>query len=141
VSFDAQHFNELAHWITDQRDDEASLRTAINRVYYAAHLLAREKLISRGELVPKGTGDDHWQVIKTLRPGKTRGLADMLDELRRLRQHADYHLNPDETAANEGCRHCKKVREASGSFPLVNQTHWNDAQNTGKRVFPLINML
>lgn len=61
MPFDAKGFYDLALWLVQQRTDEASLRTAISRVYYAAHLLAVQRLIQKG-WEAKGTGDDYGRV-------------------------------------------------------------------------------
>jgi len=91
VPFAATDFHTLALWLIQNRTDEASLRTAISRVYYAGHLLAVQRLMTRG-WEPKGTGEDHRGVIRELRRGRTRHLADKLTLLLELREHADYHL-------------------------------------------------
>ena len=97
MPFDAAEFNSLALWLIDQRTDESSLRTAISRVYYAGHLLAVQGLKRKKGWEPKGTGENHRGVILELRAGTTRGLSDRLNQLRMLREHADYHLDASES--------------------------------------------
>lgn len=80
------------------RDDEASLRTAISRVYYALFHNARLILRSRHIRVPKGVSA-HYEVPARLRELAYdennffyEALASELDTLRTLRVKADYHI-------------------------------------------------
>jgi len=140
VAFDAAEFNSLALWLVEQRTDESSLRMAISRVYYAGHLLAVQGLKRKKGWEPKGTGDDHRRVILELSPGTTRGLSDRLDQLRMLREHADYHLEASESASNRGCSFCKKIRESSPSAGDQNVTfdHWQNAKEVSNTCFSLL---
>jgi hypothetical protein len=143
VPFDAAEFNNLALWLVEQRTDESSLRTAISRVYYAGHLLAVQALKRKRGWEPKGTGDDHGRVIRELRAGTTRGLSDRLDQLRMLREHADYHLEASESVSNRGCSFCKRIRESSKSAGDQNVTldHWQNAKEVGNTCFSLLGKL
>jgi hypothetical protein len=128
VPFAPQDFHTFALWLSQHRTDEASLRTAISRAYYAGHLLAVQRLMQRG-WEPKGTGDDHRGVIRALRRGKTRHLADRLALLLEFREHADYHLEATDTIRNQHCSLCKKMRESSLPDALVvNWHHWEEVQ-------------
>lgn len=85
---------------------EAELRTAINRVYYACHLLARDRLFGDDKVGLKRrdtehlTGDkrntEHAAVSSAIarntgvRKGPAKRLADQLTELRSMREQADY---------------------------------------------------
>lgn len=67
--------------------DEAGLRTAVGRAYYAAFLVARAKT---GQT---GSDDIHSRVINALRRGPAWVLGGKLDSLRRLRTAADYEMS------------------------------------------------
>jgi uncharacterized protein (UPF0332 family) len=108
VPFAPNDFHTLAIWLSQQRpNDEASLRTAVSRVYYAGHLLAVQRLMQKG-WKPKGTGADHRGVIRELRARRTRNLGDRLEQLLILREHADYHLEVTDTVRNRDCKYCKQ---------------------------------
>ena len=143
MPFDAAEFNSVAVWLIDQRTDESSLRTAISRVYYAGHLLAVQGLKRKKGWQPKGTGDDHRGVILELRAATTRGRSDRLNQLRMLREHADYHLDASESASNRGCSFCKKIRESSRSAgdPNVTLDHWQNAKEVSGTCFSLLTKL
>jgi uncharacterized protein (UPF0332 family) len=73
--------------------EEASLRSAISRAYYAAFCSARNFARDRGEIAPTGTGRDH-QLVKnhfSTSPNRIRRkIGADLDRLRRRRNRADY---------------------------------------------------
>jgi hypothetical protein len=139
--FPPREFHNLALWLIEQRNDEASLRTAISRVYYACHLLAKRSLMEKRKWMPSGRGDDHSGVIRELRRGKTTGLGNYLDSLRTLREHADYHVDPTVTGA-ENCSVCKKIGESSPPPPQnVIIEHWNNAKSISERCLSLIDKL
>lgn len=83
-------FLELARELADG-DDEARLRTAVGRAYYALFLVGREK---SGVRVKK---DVHKAVVNAVKK-RHRSLGDQLDSLRRLRIVADYELLPNDSA-------------------------------------------
>ena len=139
--FPPREFHTLALWLVGQKTDEASLRTAISRLYYACHLLAKHSLIEKRKWTPSGRGDDHSGVIRELRRGKTTGLGNYLDSLRTLREHADYHVDAAVPGA-ENCTVCKKMRESSSPPPqFVNIEHWNNAKGISDRCLSLIDRL
>jgi len=141
VPFAPKDFHTLALWLSQQRTDEASLRTAISRVYYAAHLLAVERLVQRG-WEPKGTGDDHMGVFRRLDRGATRHLAVKLRTLLELREHADYHLEATDTVRNRDCKYCKQVRDSSPPTALVvNWQHWEEGQEVSQNLLPYLERL
>jgi hypothetical protein len=73
--------------------EEAKLRTAVGRAYYALFLIARERTGTRGRK------NVHQQVLNALRRRRAyRSTADQLDALRRLRVVADYQLLPEDSA-------------------------------------------
>jgi len=141
VPFAPKDFHTLALWLSQQRTDEASLRTAISRVYYAAHLLAVERLVQRG-WEPKGTGDDHMGVFRRLDRGATRHLAVKLRTLLELREHADYHLEATDTVRNQYCKYCKQIRESAPSAEsVVNLNHWAEVQEVSQNLLSSLERL
>jgi len=73
--------------------DQAKVRTAIGRAYYAAFLVAREKLSILGAITPKRNWEDHGLVVDAL-GGEGSDLGSKMHFLRRKRNQADYNLNP-----------------------------------------------
>jgi len=122
--FDPKDFYKIAQWLVDQNKDEASLRTAISRVYYAAHHIAATRLIQKGSWEPQGFASDHGGVIKALKQGRLRLRGDELEALRILREHADYHLDASITIGNqEKCSHCLKIRRSTSRSDAVTNEH------------------
>jgi len=140
MSFVSRDFYDLALWLTSQRADEPTRRTGISRIYYAAHLTARERLSQKGWLMPTGKGDDHGLVIRELRARRFKDRADELRYLRELRDHSDYHLSASRSALNESCELCEKVRESS-STEVVSAEHWREAFEIGRHLLPLLEKL
>ncbi len=93
-NFDPIGFLQLAKLLAlKDTPDQAELRTAISRAYYAVHLHARERLAATGAMKSTRTGRDHQLVIETLRrAGGPQG--DQVDRLRVERNCADYELQP-----------------------------------------------
>ncbi|MEB3179945.1 MAG: HEPN domain-containing protein [Nostocaceae cyanobacterium] len=97
MSFDwSQYLNlakELAGEQTTPANQEAKLRDAISRAYYAAFILARNHLRDKQANIIPTTGDAHgyvWQQFK-LNPDSAHQLvADNLKRLRQYRNQADY---------------------------------------------------
>ncbi len=44
MTFDPREFLRIANQLAQHNDDEASLRSAVNRAYYSVFLLARQKV-------------------------------------------------------------------------------------------------
>ena len=74
--------NELA-----KNNDEASIRTAVNRLYYAAFWYARRDV----SLDQDDSADIHQKVIIRLKP---KNVSDKLQRLLWLRKAADYEAVP-----------------------------------------------
>lgn len=93
MAFDPQHFLDLATKLTNDTNysDEARYRTAISRAYYAAYLVGRKKLESTGYTFSKEE-NTHETVVVFIRK-KNPVIGDMLSQLRKKRNHADYELN------------------------------------------------
>lgn len=139
--FSPRDFYNFSLWLIGQNQDEASLRTAISRLYYACHLWAKFYLVSKRNWTPSGFGSDHSAVIRELRPGTTRMLSNYLDSLRYLREHADYHIGISEIGT-EHCPHCTKTREAPSAVPqYVDISHWENAKAVGEKCLPLLEKL
>ncbi|MFZ2420001.1 MAG: hypothetical protein WBD79_11930 [Anaerolineae bacterium] len=97
MSFDWADYLKLAEALTRDPSspgpEEASLRTAISRAYYAAYRSASNLAASRGELVPAGLASDHGLVINHFRyaadPVRQK-IGAGLSRLRGNRNKADY---------------------------------------------------
>jgi len=73
--------------------DQALVRASISRAYYAAFLVAREKVIDL-RLVRLTAGPrDHWLIVNAL-AAHAPHLASTLHRLRDKRNQADYNLRP-----------------------------------------------
>lgn len=88
-AFDPAEFLRVAFALATEDADEAELRTAVGRAYYALFLIARDKL---GVVT---TEKVHGEVIRVL-TRRQRRLGDQLFSLFNLRQAADYELVPEE---------------------------------------------
>ncbi len=103
--FDAFAFLSLARELAAHSGDEAKLRTAVGRAYYALFLVAREKTNVREK---RGA---HQTVINTLRrQSGSRAIADQLDRLRRLRHLADYDMFPADPTDRDWARNWSQAR-------------------------------
>ena len=85
-SFDPQEFLRVADSLVSQDTSEASLRTAVGRIYYAVFLTARETL------GVSGRSRIHGRVIGELRR-RDRYAGGQLEKLEGLRVVADYQLD------------------------------------------------
>lgn len=93
MTFDPQHFLDLAtNIISDTKyHDEARYRTSISRAYYAAHLVSRKKLESKGYNFPIDE-NIHKNVIDCMKKINYY-IGDMLYQLKQKRKDADYEVN------------------------------------------------
>lgn len=89
MSLEPTRFLSVAEFVSQDTDDEARLRTAVGRVYYASFLQAREVLMVRTR-----TGRAHREVIGSLRK-RDVAAGNQLDKLEELRTLADYDLDTD----------------------------------------------
>ena len=90
--FDWAKYLVLAEELAMRITDEASLRSAISRAYYAAFCPARNRLLQEGEEIPK-TGDAHtivWTKYRESTQKHRRYIGITGDRLRRSRNKADY---------------------------------------------------
>lgn len=95
MTFDPSEFLRVANELAETVDDEARLRTAIGRAYYAVFLRARDKVGLR-----RHQRHIHGQVIGRLRD-TDRSAADQLDKLETLRGEADYDLDVQDPLHND----------------------------------------
>lgn len=78
--------------IASRGSPQAKVRTAIGRSYYAAFLVAREKLVRSGKIAPRGVPQDHRLIVDAL-GGPGSQLGGTMLHLRRKRNQADYNLD------------------------------------------------
>lgn len=104
--FDPIEFLTLAEDLANRVNNEASLRTAISRAYYAAYHKSLESLLSYNRSLERiiksekertlffGRGiSEHRAVHQLIRDKLNEGAGSMLYQLFRLRKRADYDLN------------------------------------------------
>ena len=98
----------MAQTLVNNANDEADYRTAINRSYYACHLVARDRLFGDDahlltakvfkQITGSKRGGSHEVVIKGIeqnlnsRRGRSKLLSDQLGELKDLRIVANHFL-------------------------------------------------
>ncbi|EBA00921.1 hypothetical protein [Marinobacter sp. ELB17] len=87
--FDGNGFVKIASEILScaQADPESAARTAAGRFYYGAFLQARD-----AANIKDTSGSVHDSVIRAY-AAKNSTLSNRLNELRKLRNAADYHIN------------------------------------------------
>lgn len=114
--FDPAEFFSLAQKLATAPTDEARLRTAVSRAYYAILLATRNRLsITATEGV-------HGLTIREAKQ-RYRPYGDQLDAFRRLRSRADYELgNEDPTQRDWGA-------------------NWGRAETLAKRLFGQVSTL
>lgn len=95
MPFDWKQYLDLARELSQPTTSnagtqEARLRSAVSRAYYAAFCHARNYSRDWLKFVPNHTADDHGRLRAFLKDGKRRGIALKLDQLRQWRNDADY---------------------------------------------------
>jgi hypothetical protein len=103
ADFDPLDFLRLADALVTDDADEATLRTAIGRAYYAVFLLARAKTDVRGRR------QVHERVREAISPVNDR-LAALLGTISTVRYFADYELHPTNTNFTNWERNWEHVR-------------------------------
>jgi len=108
MSFDWAEFLTLAEALLRDPNspgpEEASLRSAISRAYYAAYCSARNLARDGGEITLTHTGRDHWLVQKHFQDSPNpvrRKIGADLDRLRDYRRQADYKDSLDDSAGSQ----------------------------------------
>ena len=109
--------------------DEASLRTAISRAYYAVFCSARILATTQEGLTLQGTGDVHNQVIAHFRFAQDKSRRDIgldLRRLRRRRNQADYESVLDDEP--------KSLAQSSVDIArnILNALHSLDTENANE---------
>jgi len=90
--FDWTRYLLLAQELAERRNDEASLRSAVSRAYYAAFCIARNRLLQENEKIP-ATGEAHatvWTKYRNSVQKHRKDIGTTGDRLRRSRNRADY---------------------------------------------------
>ena len=94
MAFDWKELLDLARFLQAQAGSqigkEAALRGAISRAYYGAFCHVRNYARDRLGFRPRNGPEDHGRLRAHLRKGKTRVLAERLDDLRLWRNQCDY---------------------------------------------------
>jgi hypothetical protein len=108
IPFDPLEFLALARTLTDLGENEANLRTAVGRAYYAVFLVARQRTG-----VSAASGSAHGDVVRAL-SAHDRALADQLGRLRRLRNVADYELVPITTVDRNRAKNWHEIDTLAG---------------------------
>ncbi len=101
--FDPLEFVRVADLLVSRHTSEASLRTAVDRLYYAAFLSAREFFGVAGRT------RIHQRVIGELRT-HDRMAAQQLETLRNIRVVADYDLEVQDPLRNDWQRNYQIAR-------------------------------
>ena len=101
---------------------EAGYRSAINRAYYACHLMARDRLFGLDAAQWGGTGrrPSHRAVIRVLRGRPSmRDAARSLEHLRQTREVADYIRDDAHPEAQSAVQSARRVRLARSGANLL----------------------
>lgn len=131
VRFNAQEFLQLALRLVSYEPNEAGYRTAINRVYYACHLIGCESTAKKGWFKPQYTFRDHaglWQALKEHTPWWNK-----LRVLYELREHADYHIDPPQQSPSSRCPYCDGKTNTTA---LVDENTWIIARDIANDILP-----
>jgi hypothetical protein len=82
---------DLAQHAAAASDPEPWLRSAVSRAYFGAYCHARNYARDFLKFNPRADADDHGRLRAHLKGKRRKGDADRLDQLRLLRNQADYH--------------------------------------------------
>ena len=110
--FDPDEFFRFANQLVQDNPNEAALRSAISRAYYACHLVARDQLFgvdhagltsgARKRIAPGPAGKSEHKVVqlavgqnRTFRSSVHLRLENKLGQLQSMREAADYLRNTD----------------------------------------------
>ncbi len=100
MAFRPLEWDALGNHLADTGTTEAERRTAVGRLYYAMFGESLLALARNGLLVPREDGTDHVQVLRALTENKRGSASIALDNLRRLRNTADYDYRDEVTATS-----------------------------------------
>lgn len=94
MPFDWKGFLALARTLQEQaaaaNEPEPFLRSAVSRAYFGAYCHARNYAKDYLKFVPREDADDHGRLRAHLQGKRRSQDANRLDQLRQLRNHADY---------------------------------------------------
>jgi len=94
MSFDWKRYLVFAQNLNAQAaastDSEALCRSAVSRAYFGAYCHARNYAKAFLEFDPREDSDDHGRLRAHLKGRRRAGDANRLEQLRQLRNHADY---------------------------------------------------
>ncbi len=92
MAFNWEDYLRLAKQLSQDSTDEAALRSAVSRAYYAVFCKARNMISRETGKNFTGTADDHQEVWNTyrLRGGTPKTIGDWGVQLRKSRNHVDY---------------------------------------------------
>lgn len=92
MAFDWSKYLDLARELAQRGSDEAALRTAVSRAYYAVFCSARDLLASEGSFPPRGLPVHKWvwDEFKSHPDAGRQLVGSTADGLRRARSFADY---------------------------------------------------
>lgn len=132
IRFNAQEFLQLGLRLVSYEPNEAGYRTAINRAYYACFLIGRESTTRKGWFSPPPsyTGADHSGLRRALR---RTVLPPKLLALYRLREHADYHIDPTQQSPDNHCSYCDSKNDTT---TLVDEDTWIRARDIANDILP-----
>ena len=131
VKFDAQEFLQLGLRLVSHEPNEAGYRTAINRAYYACHLIGRESTAKKGWFKPRYDYSDHRGLWLELR--KHTPWWNKLRVLYELREHADYHIDPTQQSPDNHCSYCDGKND---TITLVDKNTWIRARDIANDILP-----
>ncbi|MXV80457.1 MAG: hypothetical protein F4X58_00465 [Chloroflexi bacterium] len=81
--------------LSGSRRDEATCRTAINRLYYACHLSARDRRYGLDAHIAAGRRPSHQAILHVVQEQAGAERARVLEDLKRMREVSDYILDSD----------------------------------------------
>lgn len=117
MPFNWEEYNQLARNLQNpaSHPDEAALRCAVSRAYYALHCQARNFAISRKGFKPNPYGSDHSRVIEAFKTGPYSQVGRVLRELREYRENCDFR----DTVANLVILARRAVNEAQRALDIL----------------------
>ena len=131
VRFNAQEFLQLGLRLVGYEPNEAGYRTAINRAYYACHLIGCDSTARKGWFTPEYNANDHSGLMRVLR--RNTNLGHKLRDLYELRVHADYHIDPKQQPLDNSCSYCTGKTNATH---LVDKDTWARARYIANDILP-----
>ena len=99
--FDWSDFLDVAEELAQRTGDEAALRTAIGRAYYAALGMARDHLARSGIRIPQAAAHTIvWDRFRASPDRAERRIANLGQQLRKRRRRADYDASYPDIASD-----------------------------------------